>query len=77
MLRPAATRAKKARVGVGGGASGGGGQSAACKASPPLALHTEGGVRSDSDVSFGASANDITGGKASGDVLQALIPFVS
>lgn len=75
MPRPAATRAKKARVGVGG--IWGRGQSAACKASSPLALHTEGGVRSDSDVSFGASANDITGGKASGDVLQALIPFVS
>lgn len=34
-------------------------------------------VRSRWDVSFGASANNITGGNALGDVLQALIPFVS
>lgn len=34
-------------------------------------------ARSPWDVSFGASANSITGGNALGDVLQALIPFVS
>lgn len=47
------------------------------EAAPTLALHTKGGVRSHRDVSFGASANNITGGNALGDVLQALIPFVS
>lgn len=43
---------------------------------PPLALHTE-TLAPPWDVSFGASANSITGGNALGDVLQALIPFVS
>lgn len=43
---------------------------------PPLAPHTE-TLAPPWDVSFGASANSITGGNALGDVLQALIPFVS
>lgn len=60
-----------------GSAWGWGGHSVACKASRTLALHTKRGVRSNWDVSFGASANNITGGNALGDVLQALIPFVS
>lgn len=39
--------------------------------------YKERGTSSHRDVSFGASANNITGGNALGDVLQALIPFVS
>lgn len=35
------------------------------------------GVRSRWDISFSASSNNIIGGNALGELLQALIPFVS
>lgn len=65
------------RVGWGGSGGGGGGHGATWCRPPSVSSAYREVFCSRWDISFSASANNITGGNALGDVLQALIPFVS